>query len=136
MHLRRGGDRVVAEAPRQRALPTRRERPRPAEDWWLREPVSVGAPPMDAPFFADAVGLPMRTASVRALVQRIAVMAGLDPAEFGAKSLRVGGATDWRDCLGDASARVVKQRGRWCSDTAEVYQRPLLASVRLSCGHE
>ena len=67
-------------------------------------------------------------ASVRALVRRLAIAAGLDPAEFGAKSLGIGGATDWRDCLGDASAHLVKQRGRWQSDVAEIYQRPLLAS--------
>ena len=30
--------------------------------------------------------------------------------------------------LGDASAHVVKQRGRWCSEVAQVYQRPLLTS--------
>ena len=101
---------------------------RPAVSWWQRTSTCSEAPRLDAPFFADAVGLPMRTAGVRALVQRLAVLAGLDPAVFGAKSLRVGGATDWRDCLGDASAHVVKQRGRWFSDVAEVYQRPLLAS--------
>ena len=104
------------------------EHGRPAADWWQRAAARAGAPPLDAPFFSDAVGLPLRTASVRALAQRAAALAGLDPAEFGAKSPRVGGATDWRDCLGDASAHIVKQRGRWFSDTAEVYQRPLLAS--------
>ena len=54
--------------------------------------------------------------------------AGIPAEEVGAKSFRVGGATDWRDCLGDASAAVVRQRGRWESDVALVYQRPLLSS--------
>jgi hypothetical protein len=103
------------------------ERGRPAADWWMRSAAAT-APPLDAPFFTDAVGLVVRTAGVRALAQRYAVAAGLDPAEVGAKSFRIGGATDWRDCLGDASAHIVKQRGRWCSDVALVYQRPLLAS--------
>ena len=100
----------------------------PEAGWWQREAVSAGAPPLDAPFFTTAVGIAMRTAGVRALFQRIAATAGQDPSDFGAKSGRIGGATDWRDCLGDASAHVVKQRGRWFSDVAEVYQRPLLAS--------
>ena len=36
------------------------------------------------------------------------------------------GATDLREVLGDASAALVKKRGRWASDVAEVYQRALL----------
>ena len=90
--------------------------------------MASGAPALEAPFFTTAVGLAISTTGVRALVRRLAVMAGLDPADFGAKSLRVGGATDWRDCLGDPSAHIVKQRGRWCSDVAHIYQRPLLSS--------
>ena len=101
---------------------------RPAADWWERAAVASGAPALEAPFFTTAVGLAISTTGVRALVRRLAVMAGLDPADFGAKSLRVGGATDWRDCLGDPSAHIVKQRGRWCSDVAHIYQRPLLSS--------
>ena len=103
------------------------EQGRPVERWWMSGGYTL-TPSPDAPFFTDAVGLAMRTAHVRALVRRIAVAADLDPADFGAKSLRVGGATDWRDCLGDASAHLVRQRGRWCSSVAEVYQRPLLSS--------
>ena len=99
----------------------------PAADWWSRPP-AASAPPLDAPFFTDAVGLVVRTTGVRDLARRYAAAAGLDPADVGAKSFRIGGATDWRDCLGDASAHIVRQRGRWCSDVAQVYQRPLLAS--------
>ena len=38
-----------------------------------------------------------------------------------------GGATDWRADRGEAGAFIVKQRGRWDSDVATIYQRPLLA---------
>ena len=39
----------------------------------------------------------------------------------------IGGATDWRAERGEAGAQLVKQRGRWASDVASIYQRPLLA---------
>ena len=48
-------------------------------------------------------------------------------AEVGAKAFRVGGATDGRARLGDRSEAVLKQRGRWESDVALIYQRPRLA---------
>ena len=66
------------------------------------------------------------TAGVRALAQRYAAAAGLDPAEVGAKSFRIGGATDWRAVFGARAAEaLIRQRGRWCSDVAAVYQRAL-----------
>eukprot|EP00965_Chrysotila_dentata_P065606 2173898-Pleurochrysis_carterae.AAC.2 len=49
-----------------------------------------------------------------------------DPEDFGAKCWRIGGATDLRDVLGDGSRAMIKQRGRWASDVAEVYQRALV----------
>eukprot|EP00965_Chrysotila_dentata_P018191 605200-Pleurochrysis_carterae.AAC.1 len=56
----------------------------------------------------------------------MAAACGEDPANFGGKCWRIGGATDLRDRLGDASKATIKQRGRWASDIAEVYQRALL----------
>ena len=57
---------------------------------------------------------------------------GLDPADFGGKSFRIGGATDWRAVAGFADAtRVIKQRGRWASDIQAIYERAL-ASEHLS----
>ena len=44
----------------------------------------------------------------------------------GAKAFRIGGATDWRLQAGESGAAITRQRGRWDSDVAEVYQRPLL----------
>jgi hypothetical protein len=105
---------------------------RPAPEWWLQVPARAGhtVPPVDSAFFTDTVGLPMRTAGVRSLARRLASAAHMDcdPSELGAKSFRIGGATDWRDCLGDSSAGIVQQRGRWDSTVALIYQWPLLAS--------
>ena len=67
------------------------------------------------------------TAHVRRLVQRMAAACGEQPGAFGAKSFRVGGATDLRSVLGAAGKEVIKQRGRWHSDIAEIYQRTLLS---------
>ena len=40
--------------------------------------------------------------------------------------MRVGGATDLRNVLGIGGKEVIKQRGRWAGDIAEIYQRTLL----------
>ena len=49
-----------------------------------------------------------------------------DPAHFGGKSFRVGGATDLRATMGVAGREAIKQRGRWNSDIADIYQRTLV----------
>ena len=67
-----------------------------------------------------------RTSDTRALARDFAERLGLDPTDFGAKSFRIGGATDWRKVFGAAAAEaLVRQRGRWASDVATVYQRAL-----------
>ena len=56
----------------------------------------------------------------------MAVWLGLDPADFGGKSFRIGGATDWRAVLGESKAeRIIRQRGRWDSDIHKIYERAL-----------
>ena len=84
----------------------------------------------DFPFFASSAGTVFTTEYVRGLAQRLAVAGGVDPAtartEVGAKAFRIGGATDWRAAFGEAGARVTRQRGRWDSTVAQIYQRPLL----------
>ena len=82
------------------------------------------------PFFLGRKGDVWNTAETRLLVGRMAAALGLDPAEFGGKSLRIGGATDWRDVFGADAERVITQRGRWHSDIAHLYQRAL-AGVHL-----
>ena len=115
------------------------ERGWPAADWWQRAVLARDAPADDTAFFTNSLGAPMCTSEVRVLAWRVAAAAGIAAEDVGAKSFRAGGATDWRDCLGEASERVVRQRGRWCSDVALVYQRPLLtshlaASMRIRAG--
>ena len=76
-----------------------------------------------SPLFATTDGQPVRTAYVRELVRYAAQLLGLPPALFGAPSLRIGGATDMYALMGEDGKRVTKERGRWESDVAEVYQR-------------
>ena len=70
----------------------------------------------------------MSRASFSELVKRVARALGFDPAEFGAHSPRIGGATDLRDAFRESSQRRIKERGRWASDVAQLYQRALLSA--------
>ena len=55
-----------------------------------------------------------------------AAMLGLRSEDFGAKSFRIGGATDYRAAFGAVKAeRLIKQRGRWWSDIHQLYERAL-----------
>ena len=77
-------------------------------------------------------------------MREIASAAGEDAAAFGAHSLRIGGASDFRDLYDTTAAagleeakRVLKKRGRWRSDIAFIYARTSLdssleASARLA----
>ena len=53
-------------------------------------------------------------------------MLGIPAAEIGGKCWRIGGATELRAMLGDGSQQLIKERGRWASDVAQVYQRASL----------
>ena len=97
---------------------------RPRDGWWLQGDDSTA---LHQPLFLAPDGRVWRTSTTLSLFRDLAVAAGLDPAPFGAKSGRIGGATDARDRMGDASRHIVQRRGRWASDVAEVYQRELLA---------
>eukprot|EP00965_Chrysotila_dentata_P099340 3284318-Pleurochrysis_carterae.AAC.1 len=66
------------------------------------------------------------TEDSRALAKRYAALIGLDADVFGGKCWRIGGATDLREVLGDSAAAQIKQRGRWESDVAAVYQRAIV----------
>ena len=57
-------------------------------------------------------------------MKAVAAAARDDPSQFGAHSARIGGATDYRDLVGDEVARrVLKARGRWRGDIYQVYAR-------------
>eukprot|EP00965_Chrysotila_dentata_P035686 1187567-Pleurochrysis_carterae.AAC.1 len=62
----------------------------------------------------------------RALAKRYAALLGLDVDSFRGKCWRIGRATDLRDVLGNAAAAQIRQRGRWESDVAAVYQRAIV----------
>ena len=78
-------------------------------------------------FFAHADGTPWRTDDSKDLAREMAEALGENGADFGGKAFRIGGATDLRDVLGAAAIQTIKQRGRWWSDIALIYQRLLLA---------
>ena len=98
-------------------------RGKPADGWWLRE-----LPPafFEAPFFTLPSGAGWTSADSSRLFKRVAVAAGLDPESIGGKAVRIGGSTDAKESTGEAGKAIIKRRGRWASDVAEVYQRELL----------
>ena len=77
------------------------------------------------PFFIGRRGAAWDTNDTRSLAQRMGGWLGIPPSELGGKSFRIGGATDWRDIFGADAERIIKQRGRWMSDVALLYQRAL-----------
>ena len=95
----------------------------PADGWWLS--TRSGAC-LDAPIFTNPSGEVWTTEDSRKLYKRLAVAAGLDPSSVGGKAARIGGSTDAKDCTGEVGKAIIKRRGRWASDIAEVYQRELL----------
>ena len=94
---------------------------------------------LDTPVFRTAAkggaATAFSTSDVLDIVREIAIAAGEDPSAYGAHSLRIGGATDFRDLfdtstetgLGEAK-RALKARGRWKSDIAYIYARTSLDS--------
>lgn len=65
----------------------------------------------------------MTVAHLRSLVRRVAKRLGYPSKhEWGAHSLRVGGATDLAS-TGKASELLLRARGRWASDVAAIYAR-------------
>ena len=96
---------------------------RPTEDWWRRDhPPSF----LEAPFFTQLSGAIWTTECSRRLFKRVATSAGIDPDSVGGKASRIGGSTDAKERTGEAGKAIIKRRGRWASDVAEVYQRELL----------
>ena len=99
---------------------------------WLARDAEVPAHRRhEAPLFTSAAGgsyAAWTTDDSRRLAREYGRMANIASADIGGKAFRVGGATDMRDALGDASIHLIKQRGRWASDVAQVYQRALVRS--------
>ena len=82
-----------------------------------------------APLFARADGAAIDTGDMRAFAEEMAAevrLAGGTIGLVGAKSWRVGGATDMRDIFGvEYAPQLIRERGRWASDVALIYQRAL-----------
>ena len=66
---------------------------------------------------------PLTDAILATWVKEAAVAAGVDPTHRGARALRMGGGTDMYDLYGPAGERYIRERGRWGSDVAQIYQR-------------
>ena len=66
---------------------------------------------------------PLTPALVSVWVKEAAVAAGVDPTRRGTRALRMGGSTDLYDIYGPAAERYIRERGRWGSDVAQIYQR-------------
>ena len=95
--------------------------------WAAEYQRTVGRELCEVPFFLNDHGLVVTSSYVKGLVRSFARSIGLDEELFGARSLRIGGATDWLEKLGRVEGRaVVKQRGRWASDCDLIYERALL----------
>ena len=78
------------------------------------------------PLFVGPKGKPWCTSDTRRLARSMASTLGLDADLFGAKSFRIGGATDYRAIYGpEAAEQMIRQRGRWWSDIHKLYTRAL-----------
>ena len=93
-----------------------------------RRPLALVAAWPETPLFAGARGLPVHTAYVRELVRLVARLLGLPPMLFGGSSARIGGATDLYYVYGADGARLIRERGRWHTDIAFIYQRANVSS--------
>lgn len=103
-------------------------------NFWRRRVAEV--PPAEAgkrPLFAHEDGSAWCTADSAAAAKKIAELGGsgdngVDPGEVGAKSFRIGGATELRDRFGvEKSKALIKERGRWLTDIHEIYARTPVA---------
>ena len=73
------------------------------------------------PLFRRASGAAIRVPEVRAMVKVLMANIGLEPARFGAHSLRIGGAT--AALAAGVPASAIRVAGRWASDIYEIYTR-------------
>jgi hypothetical protein len=110
---------------------------------WRSRMAEIASPQQrrDTPFFTGVSDVAAwSTADSRAVGKNMAATLGLDPSEFGGKCWRIGGACDFLEIMGEKGADIIKQRGRWHSDVALIYQRALAstlldASVAIGAAH-
>ena len=81
-------------------------------------PVGQGA---HTPMFRKPNGGAFTTDDIRAIVRQVCVAIGEDPTQFGAHSLRIGGATAL--FAAGADPLHIRTMGRWSSDCYRLYVR-------------
>ena len=87
------------------------------------------------PFFVSDGGGSWCTKDTQDLAVELGGMLGFAASEVGGKAFRIGGATDLREVHGGGAQLLIKERGRWASDVAQLYQRALLrAQLDVSAG--
>ena len=93
---------------------------------WLAERRALGIPEGCALFCHDD-GKPVMVRELRDMVKALMGSVGLDPARFGAHSLRIGGAT--AALAAGVPPALIRIMGRWSSDVYEIYCRMSLQSA-------
>lgn len=73
------------------------------------------------PLFRHADGEAVSVKDIRRMVKWMMLQLGLDPARFGAHSLRIGGAT--AALAAGLSPAAIRAAGRWGSDVYAIYTR-------------
>ena len=79
-------------------------------------------------FFRNEAGEPWCTRDTQKLAWKIGALVGFAECDVGGKAFRIGGATDMREVYGAQAQLLIKERGRWSSDVAQLYQRALLSA--------
>ena len=81
----------------------------------------------DAPLFCHDDGSSVSVKELRDYVKALMAAIGLDPARFGAHSLRIGGAT--AALAAGVPPALIRIMGRWSSDVYEIYCRMSVQSA-------
>jgi hypothetical protein len=87
---------------------------------WLAERRALGIPETQM-LFCHEDGSPLTVRQLRDAVKGMMAAIGLDPARFGAHSLRIGGAT--AALAAGVTPSLIRIMGRWSSDVYEIYCR-------------
>ena len=86
----------------------------------------------ETPLFRDAAGEAITRRDVATMVKALMSAIGLDPARFGAHSLRIGGAT--AALAAGVPPTLIRVAGRWASDVFEIYTRlSMEAAAGMAC---
>ena len=97
----------------------------PVQELWklfMLDPLVDGECADTTPLFRDTVsGKAFSVANIRHVVKWLMAEIGLDPAKFGAHSLRIGGAS--AALAAGFTPAQIRLLGRWSSDVAEIYMR-------------